>query len=187
MSPQLPRRRVLQTAGGALLAGLAGCQLQRAETETPTDRTETEETPTPTTYGITVNNRLEAEAFETTQGLSGPKPAVVHLRVTDLDPDSEQVYFEETVEVKTGKSTTFQEAFTASPGGPTYAMNAELEPFVKGGIGRPENRKDGVTFEEGGYGEPGRNPIEVHILDLDAEGAHGMYPVISIVHEAPDG
>ena len=187
MSPQLPRRRVLQTAGGALLAGLAGCQLQRAETETPTGRTETEGTPEPTTYGITVNNRLQADAFETTRGLSGPKPAVVHIRVTDLKPDSEKIYFEETVEVETGGSTTVQEAFTAIPDGPTYAMNAQLEPFVEGGINRPRNRKDGITFDEGGYGEPGRNPIEVHILDLEMEESHGLYPVISIVHEAPDG
>ena len=190
MSQQSSRRALLRTTGAVMAAGLAGCALRRAETETATasegDGTATESpstdgTPTPgTTYGIEVQNRLEAEDFDTVSGLSDPQPAVVHLRVSNLDPNDEKTFFEETVEVATGESTEFPAAFTVRPNGPTYAMSAQLESFVEGGLSRQEYMRDGFTFTPGSDRAPSVNPIPVKVYDIPMEDVEVLIPGIGI-------
>ncbi len=128
-----------------------------------------------TTYGITVENGLSVDDFEGTSELSGPEPAELSLRVNGLTND--ETYFQRTVKVETGATRTFEEAFTVSPDGPTYAMNAQLTPFVGGGLSRQFNRKAGLTFAPDE--RPSRNPIEVRLVSIDSQ--EGLYPEVSIV------
>lgn len=176
MSQYLTRRALLGCAGTVVMTGVAGCGLQQTEMATPT------ETGGPTTYGISVSNRLEPDDFEQVAELSGPVPVVVHVRVNDLNPDSDQIYFEETAELDTGDTETFPEAFTADPDGPTYAVNATLEPIVEGGLSRDDNRKDGIAFAQGSEDAPAVNPIPVVVRNAPQED--GLFPNLR-VHRNP--
>lgn len=199
MSPQHSRRVILQTTGGMLAAGLAGCTLRKTATETPTgtppsgeetpggggatESSDDDEDPTPgdgTTYGIVVRNQLEPDDFDDVSELSGPKPAIVDLRVSDLAPSDEEAYFETTVELASGESKQFPEAFTVRPDGPTYAMSAKLEPFITGGLSYQDYRRAGLTFRPGGDRVPSVNPIPINVYSVPDSEREGLYPSVTI-------
>lgn len=176
MAPRQSRRALLRATALATTGLVAGCSSDDG-TE-PGGGTTTEG---PTTYGIRVNNALTPEQFEGTSELSGPEPATVTVRVSSLAPGSEP-FFERTTTVETGGETTFEEAFTVEPDGPTYAMSAEIEPFVDGGLSRDHNRKGDLTFTPDE--RPEANPIRIVIRSLDPDDYDGLYPTVSI-HERP--
>jgi hypothetical protein len=210
MSLQLSRRSLLGVAGTTLATGLAGCEFRRSETDTPTPASPpTDQSPsgTPTngtepgppdeqttatqpagqTYGIEIRNRIAEADFENVPGLSGPEPAVIEVRVSNLNPDSEEAYFEEAVELDPGGAETFPDAFTVRPNGPTYAMSARFEPFVQGGLSSDRNRRASRTFIPGGDRMPQRDPISVNVVnlvdmpDINITGSHGpLYPTVFI-------
>jgi hypothetical protein len=147
---------VLGTGGLATLGGCTGLLGGGDDETTPEGQ-----------YGIRVDNRFEARDFEMTDQITGPQPAVVDLRVGNLDPQSDETYFEERVEVATGDEQTVEAAFVVESGGPTYAVNATLEPFVEGGLAKKRLRSDGLTFAPGEYGEPEENPIPVVVSNAN--------------------
>lgn len=169
-------RRVFLTATGAVLGGgLAGCG-QAPETET---------TPSgDTTYGFEIENTIEAAAFERSDQFTSPRPAVIHVRVTDQDPNSGTVFFERTVEVATNSTKTIPDAFTAEEGGPIMAINVRLEPFVEGGLSRDHNRQNGFSFQQGQFNTPVETTIPVVLNNYDdAEGTGQLYPNIYLAPE----
>lgn len=182
MSPRQSRRALLRAAGIATVTGLAGCGSDGDHTGTgPGEGPETEGS---TTYGIDLQNQFTHEDFETTEVLSGAEPATVHLRVDQLDPGSEP-YFERTVDVETGGSRSFPDAFTVEPDGPTYAMSAELERFVDDGLSDDHNRRDDLTFAPDE--RPAANPIRVVVQSLEPPDVERLFPVVSIRTEPVEG
>ena len=167
MAPHTTRRTLLGALGTTALAGLAGCSGLGGSQPSPSDG--------PTTYGFDVRNRLTESLFEHDEDLP-TQPAVLHIAVKDLDPDSDRVFFEQTVRVETNSSTTVSEAFTAAPDGPTYAIDVRMERIVD--RDRPQRLTASHTFAPGEYGTPDRNPIPVVVYnDTDVEM---LFPAVDI-------
>lgn len=174
------RREFLTAASVGLVSGLAGCESggngDGPDGETPDGTTGVESE----TFGIAVKNRLAVENFEASPELSGPKPAVIHVRVNNLDPDDDTTYFQKSLELSTGESKVFSEAFTVEFDRTMYAISAELEPFVDGGIARDENRKAGYTFTAGSDQMPTIDPIEISVVSFDRNDSEALFPIIGI-------
>lgn len=169
MSPRTSRRALLRAVGVATVAGVAGCGSEGATTTTSSSPT----------YGVELRNEITEAEFDDDPHFSEPQSTTVSLRVNDIDPNSDETYFEETVEVGPGETRTFDEAFTVDLDGPTYAMNVEMDPFAdEEPRSDARNRRDGHTFtpEE----RPEANPILVAIRSIDVEERSGLFPVIGI-------
>lgn len=170
MAPQSSRRALLQSVGAGVIAGLAGCGSNGG--------TDTTTTASPTTYDIELRNQLTAEHFQDSEYFDAPQPAVIYVRVNNVDPNSDTTYFEQTVEVPTNSSKTLTDTFTVEPDGPIYAIAVELEPFTEDGISKPRNRKDGASFAP--ENRPQRNPIPVILRHADTPRPYALYPNIYI-------
>lgn len=166
MSPRISRRALLRSVGVAAAVGLAGCGSGDGGTATPTS----------TTYDVEVQNDLTPEDFEMAPDGLEPTPATVSFRVNAIA--AEETFFEETVELETGASETFTDAFTVEPDGPTYAMNAELEGFTDEGLSDPRNQRDGLTFTPAE--RPDVDTITVVVLNINPEDRDVLFPAVSI-------
>jgi 3-dehydroquinate synthase II len=111
MSPHTSRRALLAAVGTAVAS--AGCSIGGSSGSGGDGAT---------TYSIEVQNDLSPSNFEHTEGVS-QQPARVQFIVRDVDPQSDEVYFEESVEVETGESETIADAFTAQPDGPNGTVH----------------------------------------------------------------
>ncbi|MFB6141509.1 MAG: hypothetical protein ABEJ26_13865 [Halosimplex sp.] len=171
MSSHRTRRALLGTVGAALAGG---CLSGGSGTATPHG---------PKTYGIAVHNRIGPDDFERATHQPEPEPAVVHLRVTTIGGESHETLFERTVEVDPGGSETVSEAFTTEPDGPTYAMNARVEPFSEDTTAREEMRQEGLTFSHRGSNAP-TDPIPV-IVD-EFRNAPMLTPTIDVRRTASE-
>lgn len=179
MAPCQSRRALLRATALATTGLVAGCSADDG-----TDPGGGTTTDGPTSYDIRVNNALTPQQFEETGELSGPEPATVTVRVGTLAPGTEP-FFERTVSIETGGEMTFDDAFAVEPDGPTYAISAELEPFVDDGLSRDHNRKGDLTFTPDE--RPEANPIRVVVRGLDPDDYDGLYPAVGIHEEPADG
>lgn len=157
MSPRASRRSLLRAVGTVTATGLAGCGSAVEPTTTPTSAN--------ATYGIVVRNELNAQFFEQSDELTGPQPATVFVRISNLSPSSEKTYFERQFEVETGASKTFDDALTIAPDGPTYAMTAQLKAFDAS-----DTTVDEASFTFTPDDRPSSNPIPVAIQISEEEG-----------------
>lgn len=194
MSPQSSRRALLRAASAAMATGMAGCSIRRTTSESaPTpgetaadgaadgaDRQDTPVSEPETTYAIVVRNRLEADDFETVSELSGPEPAAVRLRVSTLDPTDEQTLFERSLEVRTGRSKRFAQAFTIRSDGSTYAISARVDPFVQGAP-RADTRRAGLTLVPGSESELSNNSIAIEVDAVSTPFDYAVFPGIRIL------
>jgi hypothetical protein len=103
MFPRPPRRTALSTGGTALTTALACCLGSTGnggQSGTGTGRSDER------TDGFEVRGSQPAapQDFGTTDEISEPEPAVVHLGVGSMDSQSDETYFEPTVEVQAEQS-----------------------------------------------------------------------------------
>ncbi|MFB6152818.1 MAG: hypothetical protein ABEJ27_01055 [Halodesulfurarchaeum sp.] len=146
MSPQVTRRALLQTAGVVAFGGIAGCSTSGV----------------PKRYDIELKNQLPAGLFQATPGVTGPKPAVFHVRVENTDPEAERTYFKKTASVPTNSTRRLEDAFRVKENGPRYVISAEVEPFVEGAIPRGWDLTGSATF--GWETRPDVNPIPILLV-----------------------
>jgi hypothetical protein len=176
MSPKPSRRSVLSTGSVALATALAGCSGLTGQGSGDPGSASGTGGQDGTTYGFEVRNDLTSDDFDLSQEVD-LEPAVIHLRVGNMDPETDEPYFERTLELDPDSSETVSGAFTAATDGPTYAVSAEFERFVEGGLSKDRHRKAGLTFSQGGFGTPGSNPIPVVLRNIENQE---LYPSITI-------
>lgn len=186
--PRRQSRRALLRASGIILAsGLAGCEIRRREsggTAEPTDEStpgsDGRETVSPgTTYRFFVENSIDPSHLEEAEGISPSASATVGLEA-QRNPESgerEQLFARE-VDLGTGRTRQFEDAFTTDPEGPEYVVRAQLQSFEEY---RPRHMSGTAAhrFVPGGFQAPTADVFRVTVASIPTADA-AFTPAISM-------